>query len=208
MKNYTYLLLVFLGINFSYAQGNQEDLKPYRVGLKIGAPTVIGLNFEYVTPLWENRVAPFIDYSNLKYNNDGDIYRSYVFEIGANVYFNDDGNGKGFYGGLSYGNINFKMDRLDYKADNGMQFTGVAKSKSTVNSFNVKVGAKVGDKFYFRTELGYGFGAIPEGIESTGIINGTGTTIVEDISEDLKDIPFVSANGSLLFNIGFGYEFK
>jgi len=210
MKNYIYFLIILFGLNFSFAQGGgmiEEELKPYRIGLKIGTPIVIGLDLEYVTPLFNNRVAPFIDFSTLRYKDQEDTYRSNVFEAGANVYFSDKGDGKGFYGTLSYGHINFKMDRIDYEVDDGRQFTGTAESETKVNTFNVKVGAKLGDKFYFRTEIGYGFGGIPVSIKSTGIINGNQTTVYEDITEDLKDFPIAGKNGMLLFNVGFGFEF-
>ncbi|MBT8385062.1 MAG: hypothetical protein KJO83_05045 [Bacteroidia bacterium] len=211
MKKITYLLLLLIGSNVAFAQDNVpvlEELNPYRVGLKIGAPIVIGIDLEYVTPLFENRVAPFIDFTSLKYNDDGDIYRSNVFEVGTNVYFDNKGIGEGFYGALSYGHINFKMDRIDYEVDANRQFTGVAKSETKVGTFNVKVGARFGEKFYFRTEIGYGFGSIPESISSTGIMNGAQVTVEEDISEDLRDFPIAGKNGTLLFNIGFGYAFK
>ena len=211
MKNYIYILFILFGLNFSFAQGGgtiTEELKTYRIGLKIGTPIVIGLDLEYVTPLFDNRVAPFIDFSTLRYKDQDDTYRSKVFEAGTNVYFSNKGDGKGLYGALSYGHINFKMDRIDYELDDGRQFTGVAKSETKVNTFNVKVGAKLGDKFYFRTEIGYGFGGVPESIKSTGIIDGNQTTVYEDIAEDLKDFPIAGKNGMLLFNIGFGFEFN
>ena len=211
MKKITCLLLLFIGYNVAFAQVNDpilKELRPYRVGLKIGAPIVIGFDLEYVTPLFENRVAPFIDFTSLKYKHEGDTYRSNVFEVGTNVYFDNKGIGEGFYGALSYGHINFKMDRVDYEVDANRQFTGVAKSETKVGTFNVKVGARFGDKFYFRTEIGYGFGSIPESISSTGIMNGAQVTVEEDISEDLSDFPIAGKNGTLLFNIGFGYAFK
>ena len=211
MKIYIYLMLMLIGFNFSNAQGIDainNELKPYRIGLKIGAINVIGIDLEYVTPLFNNRVAPFIDLSSLRYRDGEDTYRANIFELGTNIYFNNKGDGKDLYGSLSYGHINFKMDRIDYELDDGRQFSGVSKSETKVNLLNIKVGAKFGDKFYFRTEIGYGFGKIPESIKSTGIIDGNQTTAYEDISEDLKDFPTAGKNGTLLFNIGFGYEFK
>jgi hypothetical protein len=210
MKKFTFLIVILAGLQLSFSQNItplSENLKPYRVGLKIGTPIVIGLDLEYVTPLFENRVAPFLDLTSLKYNNAGDVYKSNIFEIGSNVYLNDKGNGKGLYSSLSYQHINFKMDRFDYVTDDGRQFTGNAKSETKANTFNVKIGAKLGQKFYFRTEIGYGFGTIPESIESTGMINGLEVTIDESFSQDLKDFPIASKNGMLLFNFGFGYEF-
>jgi hypothetical protein len=210
MKKFTFLIVILAGLQLSFSQNItplSENLKPYRVGLKIGTPIVIGLDLEYVTPLFENRVAPFLDLTSLKYNNAGDVYKSNIFEIGSNVYLNDKGNGKGLYSSLSYQHINFKMDRFDYVTDDGRQFTGNAKSETKANTFNVKIGAKLGQKFYFRTEIGYGFGTIPESIESTGMINGLEVTIDESFSQDLKDFPIAGKNGMLLFNFGFGYEF-
>ena len=45
----------------------EKSIKPLRIGVKIGTPGVLTLNAEYVTPLLDNRIAPFIDYLSLKY---------------------------------------------------------------------------------------------------------------------------------------------
>ena len=60
-----------------------------------------------------------------------------------------------------------------------------------------------GNKFYFRTELGYGFGNIPQEILVTGTINDTPVQGIKEV----PDVPGISENGYPLFNIGVGFSF-
>lgn len=206
------LALIISNVAFSQdndsEQGRNNDLRPYRIGIKIGTPMIVGLDLEYVTPLWNKRIAPFLDFTTIGLEINEDANLNYTaFELGTNIYFNSRGDGRGFYGALSYQNMNAKLEQTDYEAEDGRQFTGTATSKITYGGLNTKIGVKVGRTFYFRTELGYSFGSIPTNILTTGTYNGEQVTDNQDIKEDIEDSGVISAGGMPLFNIGFGFAF-
>ena len=118
------------------------------------------------------------------------------FEIGTNIYFGQ--NGRGFYAGLSYFSFDSEGTFTDVEFDNNTIGDGSGAIK--FNTINAKLGVKVGRVFYFRLEVGYGFGDTPEFITVTGPNN---TTAVEEIPE----IPGITTSGLPVFNIGFGFAF-
>lgn len=198
------LLIAIIITSFLSAQENQksnEELRPYRVGLKIGVPSVVSLDLEYVTPLWDSRIAPFVSFSPIGFKVD-DVKLNYTaFEIGSNIYFSKRGDGRGFYGALSYQHISAKLKQQNYEANDGRLFEGTTTSKISFDGLNTKVGVKVGRTMYFRAELGYSFGKIPKEIEKEGTFNGLPATDNENIEED------INTGGLPIFNIGFGYAF-
>ena len=206
------LVLIISNIAFSQSDDLSEvknnDLRPYRVGIKIGTPMVVGLDLEYVTPLWNNRIAPSLNFTTVGLDIGDDAKLNYTaFELGTNIYFNSRGDGRGFYGALSYQHMNAKLKQENYEASDDRQFEGTATSKITYEGFNAKIGVKVGRTFYFRTELGYSFGTIPTNILTTGTYNGKPATDNQDITEDLDGTVVISSGGMPLFNIGFGFAF-
>ena len=200
------LSLLFLCASVSFAQVQDETaskkVNPLRIGVKIGSPNLVGGTAEWVTPLFDNRFAVFFDYSgiNATYQDDIDAKFNYT-EFGANVYFKN--TGKGLYAGFGFGSMDFEGSYSDARTYNGQVFEGKAHGDLQVDTFNVKLGAKLGNRFYFRTEVGYGFGDIPQEIEVTGTVNGQ----TDKGSEDIPDVPGISENGYPLINIGFGFAF-
>ena len=192
------ILLFVCSFTVSYAQ---SDIPRVRVGAKLGIPNIAGGELEVVTPLLENRVAPFIGYSGFSLEIDEVDTGISFFEIGSNVYFNNQA--KGIYATLSYGNLNIEGTYSDAETIDGELFTGDAEGELDLNLVNVKLGAKLGRKLFFRVEIGYGFGDIPEEVVITGNVNGTPETGVEEIPE----IPGIGTGGLPLFNIGVGYSF-
>lgn len=195
------LLLIFC--TFSYAQDKQE-INPLRIGLKIGTPNIIGGNIEYVTPLLNNRIAIFADYSGFTIKEDASKIALKYFEAGTNIYFKE--TGKGLYASLAYGTLNLDGNYSDAETVNGTLYEGEAEGSIDVSTLNAKIGAKLGNKFYFRIEAGYGFGDIPQQIEITGTEKNTGTTKT-DYVEITDDIPGINENGYIVFNLGFGIAF-
>lgn len=198
-------LLISSSIVISQEKDNDENnINPFRIGLKIGTPNIVGGNIEYVLPVLNNHIALFADLSGFSLELDEVESSLSYFEIGTNIYFSD--NGRGFYGTLSYGSFSVEGTYTD--ADlfiNGMPVTGesVATGKLEVNTMNVKLGAKLGKKFYFRIEAGYGFGDIPQEFTVTGTVDGVPATGTEEI----PDVPGIGENGYALFNFGFGIAF-
>ncbi len=121
--------------------------KPFRIGLELGFPVIVGLNFEYVTPFFDKKLSGNIGAS---YTGDilGDesIYEYFHLETGANYYLLKAG--EGLYSGISIG------------IRGGQHITGDPNIGLSYHNFgigfiNFKIGGKFGNKLYFRPEVGY-----------------------------------------------------
>jgi hypothetical protein len=203
------ILMVFSAIGFAQEADQQEEtldslapsIKRFSVGLKIGVPNIAGLSLEGVTPLLDNRVAPYIDFSSFDVKDaETEIGLSYS-EFGTNVYFGN--KGKGAYAGIGFGNLS--TDLTFYE-----NLDGGGRGKGTIGldikSTNLKFGIKTGGRFYFRFEVGYGLtNDVPDDITVTLTeIGGNGT---ETDTFEVPTIPGVGTNGILLGNFGFGLSF-
>ncbi len=184
-----------------------DDIKPFRIGLKIGAPNVASLEFEYVTPALGNSLAFFANYTGASFNVDQVDTSSNIFEIGSNIYFSKNREGRGMYGSISYQSISSNLSIKDYEAEDGTIYEGDAKTSVSYSGLNVKIGAKLGKKFFFRTEIGYSFGEIPKEIFVEGNFEGEPISETASIESEIDDLPFIFQNGLLIFNLGFGYSF-
>lgn len=207
------LLTMFIALaTIGYAQEveqQQEEtidslapsVKRFSVGLKIGVPNIAGLSLEGVTPLLDNRVAPFVDFSSFDVKDaETEIGLSYS-EFGANFYFGN--KGKGAYAGIGFGNLS--TDLTFYE-----DLDGGARGKGTtgldIKSTNLKFGIKTGGRFYFRFEVGYGFTSdVPDAITVT--LTEIGGTQTDTDSFDVPTIPGLGTNGLLVGNFGFGLSF-
>lgn len=206
------LLFFFLLINVSLVYSQVEEstneitdsinLNRFNLGLKLGIPNVIGVTAEVLLPVLKNRVAPFFDYSGFNIEtNDLDTNLTYL-EFGANLYFNEKGNGFFISLGQSQFNTNLVYYNLNFN-DEIQSVTGTGAAKFDFTTTNLKLGIKTKDTFYFRFEVGFGFGNIPDFIEFTA----TEKNIVQNFSEKLPPIPGVNSNGIIIGNIGFGISF-
>lgn len=199
IKTLLALFLPFVVISNVYCQDTLEtkSIKPFRLGAKIGIPNIITANAEYVTPLLGNRIAFAIDYMSMSKTVDETEINYNNFEIGSNIYLNKKGNG--LYGGISYFSFDGEGTYTETEFDDGSfaDATGIIK----FNTINLKLGAKLGRVFYFRVELGYGFGKIPEQI----LVKSN--TSSQTTFEDIPDIPGISSSGLPLFNFGIGFGF-
>ena len=202
MKKYYFLSLLLMSFLFASAQNDPtSDIPRFRIGLKAGIPNIVGGNAEFVLPILNNHLAPFLDYYSFSLDVDDVDTSLDFFEIGTNVYFND--NGKGLYATLSYGSFNLEGTYTDAQTVDGEFFEGEATGEIDITTVNLKLGARLGNRFYFRGEIGYGFGDIPDEVLITGTVNGQPDEGVEEI----PDIPGIGDSGLLVVNIGFGFAF-
>ena len=216
-RNSIYYLLLIAILSISYSSQAQTEtleerdykVRPVRLGLKLGFPNLVGGNLEYVTPLFNDKLAVNLDYSNLKSDwfiseetSDGtettNLDFSYL-EGGFNYYFFKAG--KGLYGGVSYNQMKFKGKTTEEK--NGQQGTGQIDYNH--NSFNIKLGAKLGGLFYFRPEIGYSFSSLPKTIDYKVEYDGRTESETYDFSEELSSADILFKG--LMANIGFGFAF-
>ena len=207
------LLTIFMALaTIGYAQEVEQQqeqtidslapsVKRFSVGLKIGVPNIAGLSLEGVTPLLDNRVAPFVDFSSFDVKDaETEIGLSYS-EFGANVYFNN--KGKGAYAGIGFGNLSTDLTFYE-DLDGGSRGKGT--TGLDIKSTNLKFGIKTGGRFYFRFEIGYGFTSdVPDDITVT--LTEIGGTETETDSFDVPTIPGLGTNGILVGNFGFGLSF-
>ncbi len=178
----------------------EKSIKPLRFGVKIGVPSIITATGEYVTPLLNNRVALAVDYFALEREFDGTNIDYTNFEIGTNIYANP--RGKGFYAGISYTSFTSEGTFVEVEFDDSDFFVGDGKADIAYNTFNVKAGLKLGRVFFFRFEVGYGFGDIPQSVVVRSVNDPSLTTV-----EEIPDIPGLSDSGIVFLNFGFGIGF-
>ena len=195
---------------------NIDSLEVYKVkrlslGIKLGIPNIAGISVEGITPILENRIAPFFDYSSFPVNTDEtDIDLKYS-EFGSNFYFGDQG--KGVYFGIGFGALNTDIVFRDENFNkDGNQGSWEGKNSNKINTTNLKLGIKTGEKVYFRLELGYGIGSIPDTVEAKGTFtyddsNGVKQSVSLTETQELPAIPGVSSGGVLIGNFGFGISF-
>ena len=210
MKKLLLSIFIALGMMGFAQEVNQQketidslapSIKRFSVGLKIGVPNIAGISFEGVTPLLDNRVAPFVDFSSFDVKDSKtEIGLSYS-EFGANVYFGDKGNGA--YAGIGFGNLS--TDLTFYE-----NLDGGGRGKGTIGldikSTNLKFGVKTGGRFYFRFEVGYGLTSdIPDDVTVT--LTEIGGNETETDTFEVPTIPGLGTNGILVGNFGFGLSF-
>ncbi len=187
-----------------------EDIKVKRlsIGAKVGIPNIAGLSAEIITPLLDNRVAVFYDFSSFDINpTDVKVGLSYS-EFGANIYFKN--KGKGAYVGIGFANLSTDLEFQNVSfEENGLRGVGAASVSQDLSTTNIKLGVKTGGRIYFRLELGYGFGDIPQEVEVSGsfIPEGQTNAISGTETEEFPAIPGVGTNGTLIGNFGFGISF-
>lgn len=198
---FTCALLFSLIVLAQKSSKSNSDLNRFRIGIIIGTPNSLGGNAEYLSPLFKDRVAVFFNYSGLSFFVDDFDNDVNYMEIGSNIYLKTTGSG--LYGSLGYGKLDIHSIYENAFTLEGEKFESKAEGDLDVNTFNVKIGFKAGNKFYFRTELGYGFGSIPQEILVTGTINDTPVQGIKEV----PDVPGISENGYPLFNIGVGFSF-
>ena len=201
------LLSLVLFSNFTFSQLEEVEaldsikVKYINLGVKLGIPNLIGGSAEIVLPILGNRIAPYFDYSGFSIDTD-DIGTSFSYlEYGANLYFNQKGNG--FFLSLGQGKFNTELafNALDF--GNLLLLSEPITTDFNFNTTNIKLGIKSGGTFYFRFELGFGLADIPDSVDFIATYGG----ITKSFSEELPPIPGISTSGVLIGNIGFGFSF-
>ena len=172
------------------------------IGVKVGAPNILSLNGEFVLPILNNHIAPFIDYGSFSLDVENTQADLKYLEYGLNIYFGN--KGKGLYVGAGSGKLTneFTFNDLTFE-DNGVSLKGSATTSLDINALNLKLGFKSGGLIYFRIEAGYGIGTIPDRLNFTATSGG----ITETFSEEIPAIPGIGSNGFAIGNIGLGVSF-
>ena len=185
-----------------------SNLKRFSFGIKMGIPNILGLTTEAILPIFKNRVSPYFDYSSFKLNPDKTSIDLNYTDFGVNIYINSKGNG--LYASLGSGNLNSLIffEEIELTDENGNKGIGSSQIEKNINTFNIKFGIKSNSKVFFRLEVGYGIGNIPNNLNMTGSFSyeKDGISIISNGSsiENFPTIPGIGKNGIIMGNFGFG----
>ncbi len=214
----TIVILLTFTSNYSFSQNLQKidtikldtvsNLKRFSFGIKIGIPNVIGLTTEAILPIFKNRLSPYFDYSSFKLNPGKTSIDLNYTDYGVNIYVNSKGNG--LYASLGSGNLSsiILFEEIELTDENGNKGLGNAQFEENINTFNVKLGIKSNSKIFFRLEVGYGIGKIPNNLNLTGTFSyekdgmfyySKGSSV-----ESFPTVPGVGKKGIIMGNFGFG----
>ena len=179
-----------------------DEIKRLSIGFKVGIPNIASLGLQYNLPIFNNHLAPFIEYSSYSYD-DAEVEGNLNFsEFGASYFFNE--SGKGLYVGVGLSSL--KLDVLYNNISLDFGKTGSGSTKIALNTTNLKLGLKTGGRIYLRLEMGYGIGDLPTQVTFVASENSN-PSYTETTTEDIPDIPGISETGLIIGNIGFGLSF-
>lgn len=214
----TIFTLVFFFTNKSFSQNLQKidtveidtisNLKRFSFGIKMGIPNILGLTTEVILPMFKNRVSPYLDYSSFKLNPDKTSIDLNYTDYGMNIYINSKGNG--LYASLGSGTLSSLIffENIELTDENGNKGIGTAQLKENINTFNIKLGIKSNSKIFFRLEVGYGIGKIPNNLNLTGSFSyekdGISNISNGSSNESFPTIPGIGKYGIIMGNFGFG----
>ena len=179
-----------------------NEIKRLSIGFKVGIPNIASLGLQYNFPIFNNHLAPFIEYSSYSYD-DAEVKGNLNFsEFGASYFFNE--SGKGLYVGVGLSSL--KLDVLYNNISLDFGKTGSGSTEIALNTTNLKLGLKTGGRIYLRLEMGYGLGDLPTQVTFVASENSN-TSYTETTTEDIPNIPGISETGLIIGNIGFGLSF-
>ena len=212
------LIFIIFTTNKSFTQNLQtidtievdtiSNLKRFSFGIKMGIPNILGLATEAVLPIFKNRVSPYFDYSSFKLNPDKTSVDLNYTDFGVNIYINSKANG--FYASLGSGNLGslILFEEIELTDENGNKGIGSAQLKENINTFNIKLGIKSNSKIFFRLEVGYGIGKIPNNLNLSGSFgyekDGMYYVSKGSSTENFPTIPGIGKRGIIMGNFGFG----
>lgn len=190
--------------NIDVKDSIQTDYKIKRIsiGLKLGVPNIVSIGVQYTPPFLNNHLAPYFEYSSYNYNEDGMEGSLKFSEFGASYFFNE--KGRGLYLGIGVSSLKIDATYNDISLDFGK--TGFGTAEIALNTTNLKIGLKTGGRVYFRLEVGYGMGTLPQTVSFKATDNSN-PSYTETTTEDIPEIPGISENGLIIGNIGLGLSF-
>ena len=209
-KNFliTYLFLLSIFTSFAQTESIKEEnkdslkVKHFSIGLKLGFPNLASGSAELTLPILNNHFAPYIDYSKIPLNFESVETTIAYTEFGINYYFNKKANG--FFLGIGKGSLSTDVTFTNLLFSSGLQsLIGSGSTELNLDTTNFQLGVKTSGTVFFRFELGYGLGKIPDSLNFIATLNG----ISESFTESIPPIPGLTTSGILIGNVGFGFAF-
>ncbi len=203
------VFFVFFGFSQNQQRGKKiEDtlaVKHFAIGLKLGIPNLAAGTTEVVLPLFKNHFALYTEYSQIKLKFSALETTTTYSEYGMNYYFKTRGNG--FFVGLGKGILSADILFKNLLFINGdINTTGTATTLLDLNTTHIKLGINTAGTIYFRCEIGYGRGKVPDRLLFSARSNG----ITKLFDEALPPLPGLGSNGLLIgpSDLVFHYDFK
>ena len=185
--------------------------------LKTGVSYGLGLGLEIIPESKDYLKGFYIDYSDLNLAGLNDVILNEIgerdgsnltfkqIEIGYNRFFHRSSK---FYSSIGINYWIFQSKILNPKIVN---FNGIVDLNFNSVSPIIKIGYKTGNKFFFKSELGFAY-FFPEKIQSKGNFNTSSTLVSAKINvyPHNANIPLFYKRGFLIFNLicGFGFDKK
>lgn len=185
--------------------------------LKTGVSYGLGLGLEIIPESKDYLEGFYIDYSDLNLASLNDVILNEIgerdgsnltfkqIEIGYNRFFHRSSK---FYSSIGINYWIFQSKILNPKIVN---FNGIVDLNFNSVSPIIKIGYKTGNKFFFKSELGFAY-FFPEKIQSKGNFNTSSTLVSAKINvyPHNANIPLFYKRGFLIFNLicGFGFDKK
>ena len=185
--------------------------------LKTGVSYGLGLGLEIIPESKDYLKGFYIDYSDLNLASLNDVILNEIgerdgsnltfkqIEIGYNRFFHRSSK---FYSSIGINYWIFQSKILNPKIVN---FNGIIDLNFNSVSPIIKIGYKTGNKFFFKSELGFAY-FFPEKIQSKGNFNTSSTLVSAKINvyPHNANIPLFYKRGFLIFNLicGFGFDKK
>lgn len=183
-----------------FMQTSRRNSNLFSLGIKTGVPNLLSLNGEFNIPVSKINLSPFIEYGGFDITLDNESRDHRYLEYGLNIYFNQ--SGKGLYGSVSKRNFNSKVNFYEIDLENDLIGQGGTSLK--FDTYNFKIGYKTSKRLFFRFEIGYGVGKIPETLTYTASASN-GFEIEQTVP--IPKIPGIGSNGLLIGNVGVGFAF-
>ena len=185
--------------------------------LKTGVSYGLGLGLEIIPESKDYLKGFYIDYSDLNLAGLNDVILNEIgerdgsnltfkqIEIGYNRFFHRSSK---FYSSIGINYWIFQSKILNPKIVN---FNGIVDLNFNSVSPIIKIGYKTGNKFFFKSELGFAY-FFPEKIQSKGNFNTSSSLVSAKINvyPHNSNIPLFYKRGFLIFNLicGFGFDKK
>ena len=210
MKIFQFTILFLLTSLFVHAQVMESEMgetdlprvKRVALGVKLGIPNLTSGLAELILAFLNNHFPPTIEYSKIGLNFENIETNISYTEYGVNYYFNQKGNG--LFIGVGKASLSTDITFTDLIFSNALEtITGSGSTNLDLETTNFKIGIKTGGTFYFKFEVGYGMGIIPNELNFQATAKG----ITESFSEDIPPIPGLGKDGILIGTIGFGIAF-
>ncbi len=172
--------------------------RPFRAGVKLGMPNIVGVGIEYAIM---NHIAPSLDFSYIPLSIDENTDLGFTFVgVGANYYFNK--KNKGLYGGLGVGFLNLGVTEKGLTNPNTFQNDGTGDFSIGATLIEAKVGYRwIWGAFSLTPEAGYALGSVSNSVTYTATFPDGST------AQETYDTSGIPVGAGAIYSVTIGLAF-